>query len=861
MANNVPGVTRRIVGKIGESAVGTVKGAAKTVVAAANPLNILRVGGGPIGATIASSIETVFGTVSDAVKETKAAREAAEDAAQAQTDEQKNTTNELEKLREQLKEQQNQDRELFGKGNNNGILAEILSTVDFSNELLFEMINIQNEAAESQREQLFQGIEDKRESRRKVEEGTKTEEKEEKEKESFLSGIIRGLKKFAIAGGLLAALAGILFLIRPDRIQKWVNDLKNISMDDIVKNLKEFQEKFQNSLNKVIEFWDNGVAILDEINLFWQFSMERLEGAFLLFKDIFVAISDFIITIRNTIFDALLASEEFIVGKWTQFMNGIQGISNFINDIWNDFKAGLGIIKDFAIDVKDNFFTGLNLIKDFFGSVWDTITNAVNIAQMKLEEIVGKKRLDTLINSIKNGIGKIADFLTAIPKRVVGFMQKWLPDWAIPSRLISAVQTTPTRNLDPVSIPPAPPKPTPVKPKKGEGIKIIEGKERRLQALQRLLEQGAINDREFAVKKAKIEIETKRKLLSSKKKSIGPAASMATAREVFETEDKQIASRAEPQETFGGKRDELTREPPTSVPSEFNFDAFRETLGQRESGGKYNIQNKFGFAGKYQFGHTALEDVGLLKKGASKKGRVAKVLADPRNWTIEGGLTTFLNDPQIQETAFKKFTDINFNRLKKMGIITNTSSAEDIAGALFAAHLGGVRKAANLIRSGQAFRDGFGTSISEYYKLGRLSQTTGGAPEAIQIAKAGSGISGLGPTTSFLPSGSLGNIFGQPGSSLTAGLEGLGGGDLSSKIASFDAEGLVRGKLALLDTIEQNLGLQSAKNVKAANQGGGNLINTSNNKNINTSRTTVNQQGLRHQEGTIQRLTDSQHVG
>ncbi|MGA0828849.1 MAG: hypothetical protein ACO3PP_02545, partial [Flavobacteriaceae bacterium] len=46
-----------------------------------------------------------------------------------------------------------------------------------------------------------------------------------------------------------------------------------------------------------------------------------------------------------------------------------------------------------------------------------------------------------------------------------------------------------------------------------------------------------------------------------------------------------------------------------------------------------------GFLGKYQFGAAALEDMGLIKKGASKGGN--KVLNDPSNWNIPGGKEAF----------------------------------------------------------------------------------------------------------------------------------------------------------------------------------------------------------------------------
>jgi hypothetical protein len=153
----------------------------------------------------------------------------------------------------------------------------------------------------------------------------------------------------------------------------------------------------------------------------------------------------------------------------------------------------------------------------------------------------------------------------------------------------------------------------------------------------------------------------------------------------------------------------------------FDYASYASKLGQRESGGDYGIQNSLGFAGKYQFGSQALEDLGLLKKGASKKGRVKSVLSDPNNWAIEGGLQAFLNNPEMQEDAMMRFTKKNLLQLQKLGVVKASDSSDKIAGALAGSHLGGVGNVQKYY-NGIGFQDAYGTSIAEYVNLGKNSQ-------------------------------------------------------------------------------------------------------------------------------------------
>lgn len=142
----------------------------------------------------------------------------------------------------------------------------------------------------------------------------------------------------------------------------------------------------------------------------------------------------------------------------------------------------------------------------------------------------------------------------------------------------------------------------------------------------------------------------------------------------------------------------------------------KETILQRESSGNYQAENRLGYIGGYQMGAAALEDLGYLKKGTSASGNAA--LNNPNNWTIDGGKETFLNSPALQDQAFEKLANRNYNTLSKAGVINNNSSPGDIAGFVAASHLtgpGGAIKLAN----GQTAADANGVTASEYFALGK----------------------------------------------------------------------------------------------------------------------------------------------
>ncbi|QLB18677.1 hypothetical protein [Mannheimia granulomatis] len=156
-------------------------------------------------------------------------------------------------------------------------------------------------------------------------------------------------------------------------------------------------------------------------------------------------------------------------------------------------------------------------------------------------------------------------------------------------------------------------------------------------------------------------------------------------------------------------------------------------LAKRESNSNYQVENKFGYLGAYQFGAAALVDVGLVNAEHYKKavslnsgisnGSNAKnhkwFLAQNEFWDLKGGKSAFLNSPQVQDEAIIKLMNRNARTMTAKGVYVG--NAEHKAGLLMAAHLKGAGNAIKFAQTGVATKDGFGTSIRDYYNLGAKS--------------------------------------------------------------------------------------------------------------------------------------------
>jgi hypothetical protein len=151
--------------------------------------------------------------------------------------------------------------------------------------------------------------------------------------------------------------------------------------------------------------------------------------------------------------------------------------------------------------------------------------------------------------------------------------------------------------------------------------------------------------------------------------------------------------------------------------------------------------NRFGYAGKYQFGSAALQDLGYLKAGTPQ---TVDAINNPANWIGGEGrpasLQAFLDSPQIQEGAIYNYTKANYNTLQKNGLITATTPAADIAGLLSASQLAGATGATKWYNGGINKSDAFGTSISQVYNQGRYSQSQVSIIQASNASKTTLGL-------------------------------------------------------------------------------------------------------------------------
>jgi len=129
-----------------------------------------------------------------------------------------------------------------------------------------------------------------------------------------------------------------------------------------------------------------------------------------------------------------------------------------------------------------------------------------------------------------------------------------------------------------------------------------------------------------------------------------------------------------------------------------SFNGFKEALAFKESGGKYDVVNSFGYLGKYQFGKSTLERFNIKD------------------------FQLFLDSPEIQEDAFIALCSLNKWILrkeieKKVGKKINGVEITE-SGILAAAHLAGAGNIKQYLRSnGQyRFKDAFGSSMQHYLK-------------------------------------------------------------------------------------------------------------------------------------------------
>ena len=151
------------------------------------------------------------------------------------------------------------------------------------------------------------------------------------------------------------------------------------------------------------------------------------------------------------------------------------------------------------------------------------------------------------------------------------------------------------------------------------------------------------------------------------------------------------------------------------------FEQFLNDLGARESGGNYKAFNKYGYAGKYQMGESALVDAGYYKKPSGKYNNDWSGVFTGKDGVKS--IQDFLNNSQAQENAQKKYKKRQWGYLKAVGAdkyIGKTINGYIItaSGLLAGAHLKGAGSVIKYLKSNGSLieKDGFGTSVESYIK-------------------------------------------------------------------------------------------------------------------------------------------------
>lgn len=126
---------------------------------------------------------------------------------------------------------------------------------------------------------------------------------------------------------------------------------------------------------------------------------------------------------------------------------------------------------------------------------------------------------------------------------------------------------------------------------------------------------------------------------------------------------------------------------------------FLSAIGRRESSNRYDIINRYGYMGKYQFGRKTLNAIGFKNISNSE----------------------FISSPRIQEAAMITLLRVNKKNLRlqikrHVGTVVNGVYITE-SGLLAGAHLAGAGNVKKWLRNGKLFKDGLGTSVVSYIEL------------------------------------------------------------------------------------------------------------------------------------------------
>jgi len=130
-------------------------------------------------------------------------------------------------------------------------------------------------------------------------------------------------------------------------------------------------------------------------------------------------------------------------------------------------------------------------------------------------------------------------------------------------------------------------------------------------------------------------------------------------------------------------------------PKEHQLQELMDAIGELESNGRYDVVNRFGFMGKYQFSPRTLKHLGY-------------------NVTRE----QFLNSPQLQDSAMVQYLKDNYTNLEHhimvYGYTTHNGIYLTPSSILAGAHFAGARGMKRFLENNVGTTDSNGMTITKY---------------------------------------------------------------------------------------------------------------------------------------------------
>ena len=153
----------------------------------------------------------------------------------------------------------------------------------------------------------------------------------------------------------------------------------------------------------------------------------------------------------------------------------------------------------------------------------------------------------------------------------------------------------------------------------------------------------------------------------------------------------------------------------TSALSDFDDDygAFLDKMGYYESRNNYNVKNEYGYMGRWQMGHMALQDIGFMINSTTYSSMAAKfgVYSDE----------DFLNSPAAQDYCIQLFDKKLYGYIKYYGDEKYVGQTMwdikiTLSGLVAAAHLVGAGGLHNMLKSGNIACDAAGNQATFYLR-------------------------------------------------------------------------------------------------------------------------------------------------